>query len=176
MIGTVLTSTIEEGLIECTVDLGSDDTVTCTLYGLAGVDSYPLPGDEVHVTINDEEYTITAVFRDAQDGFGPGETVVYSRDSDGNIKATVKCTADGNVILNAGTRSAVGFEDLKTAFDQLRTDHDDLYGVVSAHGHLSGPPGAPTGPAIELPSQAPVIPVPSTADVDPAESETVKLP
>jgi hypothetical protein len=183
MIGDILETKITDGAIECTVDFGSSDIAPCILYGLAGVDTYPLPGDQVRASYNNGEWVIDAVFRDVQDGHSPGETIVYSRDEDGNVKATVKVTKDGDVIMNDGTRSAVGFSDLKTAFDQLKADHDAVVSTLNtvinettvfATAYVPGGPAAVGTPPTYIFTASPEST--STADIDPAESDTVKVP
>ena len=94
---------------------------------------------------------------------GLAETQILFEDGEYEMQEAVDVIvwlkADGTLELNGSADNAVRFSDLKTAFDQLKSDFD-------LHNH----PTAPVGP-VSTPSTAP-----STADIDPAKVDEVKLP
>jgi len=94
-LGKIKELTLSGGEITCVVDIANGGEKTATIYGLAGVDTYPLPGDEVKIDYNGGQWVVSAVFRDA--GAGAGETIIYSRNSDGNVVSSVHCKADGSI-------------------------------------------------------------------------------
>lgn len=52
----------------------------------------------------------------------PGETRLFSLDSNGILKAEIFCKADGSVILNGGGFSSVRYENLNIELQQLKND------------------------------------------------------
>lgn len=116
-----------------------------------------------------------------------GEMLIYSYGSNGAVvgKILIKINGDieidsggatfnilsgGNVEINGNADSAVAFTDLKTAFDQLKTDLNNFITVFNAHVH----PGVTSGSASTSASATPGIS--SAADMSGAEVPTVKLP
>ena len=143
------------------------DVQSVELYRMPGEDYNPSDGTRVLViTIGTSKAAIAAADVPAVDDLEKGEREYYSDDGENRL-ATIRLNADSEVILNKGSETSVRYDKLQTAFDQLKSDHDGLLTYVLAHLH----PGigvAPTPPVPPL--------LPSTADITPAESETVKLP
>lgn len=162
--GTIKTVTITDSGCICEVNFGADVVETCVLYENIGNNNYPLPDDEVAVSLSNGQNTILAVFRPIPDDLKAGEQVIYSRDSSGTIQANIKFKNDGEINLNDGDDFAVKFNELKTAFDTLVSD-------FNAHIH-AGSTDSVSGPCKILP---PSSAVPSTADMSNAKVEKVKL-
>lgn len=102
-----------------------------------------------------------------------GERRIYSVSEDGTeIKAVAKFKNDGVLELNGATDSAVLFSELKTAYDQVVSDLNDLVTAYNAHIHnfVGVGPGNP-GVTVVTTSTG----TPSTGDISPAESLDVKL-
>ena len=95
-----------------------------------------------------------------------GEVIIYSVDDSGTILSSIYLNDDSEVVINEGTDYAVAFEDLKTAFDQLKTDFDNH---IHAAGTLLDSTGAPCSGSVATTTA-------STADIDPAKVEKVRLP
>ena len=163
--------------------LRARDNVQAEVFIAPGDDSPPLPDDMGFFAGNSR--TGGKVFLGAIDQVNgpeaePGEKRLYARDSDGAVVATawlkgtgevliendngsVTLKANGDIELNGDADNAVAFADLKVAFDQLKADFD-------AHTHSV--PGVFAGAF----SATAIITTPSTADIDPAKVDTVKLP
>lgn len=82
----------------------------------------------------------------------------------------IAITATDEVTINGGTDYAVAYTDLKTAFDQLKSDFDNFVTVTyNTHTHICAAPGV-----------ASAVPVPagtaSTADMSGARVDKVRLP
>lgn len=165
-IGTITGIKKTDNGLECTIDFGANLIEEATLYGLSSSNDYPLPGDEVAVQTAGNQNVIVAVYRDIPDGTGQGETITYSRDSGGNIAASVKCGSNGEVILNGGADYAAEFTALKTGFDSL-------VAYVDAHTHLVAALPSVGTPPPTIPTLPP--PVPSGATIDAAKVEKVRL-
>jgi len=71
--------------------------------------------------------------------------------------------------FNGGTDFAVRYNELKTQFDQLKTDHDNVVALVKAHTHV-----APSG-TTDASSTLQVL-APSTADLTNAKIAKINLP
>ena len=137
--------------------------VSANLYGPSGDDSPALPDDRFALMKIDGagNWIAVGVLVKSQ-GADPGEKILFSRDSAGAIKATVKMLKDGIIELNGNTDFAVAFDDLKTQFNELKT-------VVNSHTHIYIPGTlTPVATATGLPQSA--------ADIDQAKVAEVKLP
>jgi hypothetical protein len=165
--GTIKTVTITEGECSCEVDFGANDVETCVFYENVGNNNYPLPGDDVAVSISDGQNAILAVFRAIPDDLKKGEQVIYSRNSDGAKQANIKLTNSGEIDLNEGDDFAVKFNELKKGFDQLVSD-------FNSHAH-PGSTDSVSGPCKIIAPSATIPPSSSGADISNAKVEKVKL-
>ena len=140
------------------VELGTSaqsDVQSVEYIPLSGDDNPPMKGDKVVVISIGPAFKIAIAVRDAVvTAMNAGERKLYSRDSNGDIAAFMNLLDTGIMELNGNAYSAVRFEELETAFNQLKADYD------GHAGHFS-----PTNS----------VPTPSTADISPAESDMVKV-
>ena len=151
------------------------DVQSVELYRMPGEDYNPADETRVVViTIGTSKVAIAAADVEAAEDLEKGEREIYSTDGAQRL-AKIRLKADGTLVLNDGSETSVRYEKLQTAFDQLKSDHDDLVENFLLHLHLSAAPGSPTATPIDE-TLAPILILPSTADITPAESETVKLP
>jgi hypothetical protein len=97
-IGTIKSITKEDGQIVAIVQAGTErpNDESCIVMGLGGVECHPLPGDVVVWADCGRENVIRAVIRDEQEA-GLGESILFSRDSDGNVVASIHLKADGGL-------------------------------------------------------------------------------
>lgn len=164
--GTIKTIKADGNALVAEVDAGASDIVEAVLYGMSSINDYPLPGDEVAIEDTGSEYIIAAVFRANPSGLGSGESILYSRDSSGNVAASVKCGSNGEIILNGGTDYAAEFTALKTGFDALVS-------YVDAHTHLVAALPSVGTPPPTIPTLPP--PTPSGASIDAAKVDKVRI-
>lgn len=75
---------------------------------------------------------------------------------------TITLTPSGDIELNGNGDTTIAYTDMKTAFDQLKTDLNNFITVYNAHIHGTSPPPNTTATA-------------STADMSPAEVADVKV-
>ena len=104
-------------------------------------------------------------------GFNSDGNAINSFDSSGLVirertgSGYIRLDTSGNVEINGSADFAVAFNDLKTGFDQLRSDFNTFASTHVHPGVTSG--GASTGAAVTTPS---------TASIDASKVSTVKLP
>ena len=136
---------------------------TAQVYGQAGFISIPAKNVKgIRFRIGSLDIIIGAFNYKVPLPDNPGDSKVYSTDSDGNEKATCKLLADGTIEINGNTDFAVAFNDLKTQFDELKT-------AFNTHTHVYIPGTLATVPtATPLPQSA--------ANIDLAKVAGVKLP
>lgn len=109
----------------------------------------------------------------------PGETILFSTDAEGNLLSKLYLDKDGNFIFNDGEDFAVRYSALETAYNQLKSEVDQLItdtNQLKSHGHpVSVDPNTGTGATTAI---TPVIPVqqPSTGDITPSKVEEIKVP
>jgi hypothetical protein len=169
-----------------TVEITDPDDLQTVENFLAGGIDYN-PSDNVVALVDDagDSYKTVVGF---DDGITPevdrGEIEIYSTESDGSAKsARVKCDNQGNVEINGDADNAVRFSKLQEAFDQLKSEYDDVAEKLNqtidslTQFFTAYVPGGPT--AVGSPStwsytvkQANS----STADIDPSKVDEVKLP
>ena len=69
----------------------------------------------------------------------PGESRLFSLDSNGVLKAEIFCKADGTIILNGGVNSSIRYEPLNTELQKLKNDiNTELLKVQTAVAMLGG--------------------------------------
>lgn len=171
------------------VDIESHGIDNAEFYQLPGI--YNKPQDNVTALVLDcNENNIVVAAHDYQfdETIEKGETLIYSYDDAGAIVgkihikingdmqidagggATLNILSGGNIEINGNADSAVAFTDLKTAFDQLKTDLNNLVTIFNAHVH----PGVTSGGSSTTATVTPGTP--SAADMSGAEVPTVKVP
>ena len=99
-----------------------------------------------------------------------GETRIYATDADGALKIYAWLKNDGTMELGGNAKHLARFEELKTGFDQIKTDLNNLITAFNAHMHATagtGPPSPPT-PGAGIPATA------STASIDSSKINEIK--
>ena len=113
---------------------------TAQVYGMPGLIANPGAGTRgVRIRIGSWDVIIAALNYQVALPSTPGETKLYSTDSDGAEQATVIGKADGILEVNGDADFAVAFNDLKVAFDQLKSDHDAFLTPFTAPQGLRPP-------------------------------------
>ena len=150
--------TVEKLLLQVQIT-DPDDIQTVEQMTQSGEDTNPANGAKVVIVQNGVSYKMAIAVDDGiVPTMNPGEKKLYSISS-GAIQAFINLLANGDIELNGNAKSAVSFAELKTAFDQLKSDFDThIHSGVTTGAGVSGVPTAST-----------------TADIDPAEVDTVRL-
>lgn len=96
---------------------------------------------------------------------GIGETRLFSLNANGQLQTYLWLKNDGDTWIGGNTKHLARFEELKTGFDQLKTDLNDLVTKFNAHQHPTAGSGPPSPPTLSATS--------STASID--NSKTLKV-
>lgn len=138
-----------------------DDIQTVELINLAGEDNNPANESTVVVIKISESYKVGIAANDGiESTVDPGERKIYSYLA-GVIKSFAYFKKDGTLEINGNTDFAVAFDDLKVAFDQLKSQvTSNLTAISTAIGTLGGT----------------YTVIPLTASVDSAKVPTIKVP
>lgn len=91
-------------------DLGGGDPVTMEVYGPAGDDSPPLPGDSVAALNTDEhaeQLSAVAYADELPKVAEPGEKRIYARGPDGELTAELHIRGDGSVTLESTSGATI---------------------------------------------------------------------
>ncbi len=136
-----------------------DDIQSVELFTQSGQEIIPENGDEVIIVSLTPSYRIAIAGNDQViPSMGNGERKIYSTNG-GAISAFINFLNTGILELNGNSNFLVKFNELETAFNQLKSDFD-------THVHS----GVTTGPGTSA------IPVsPSTADIGPAKSTDILI-
>lgn len=160
----------------------------------AGVDSSPVNDSKVFVVKSGEAWKIAVGVNDnIEPKAEPGEYEIYSSsggqkkvrinlkpdgtltiETDSNaaleIGGDISIDASGQMILQGGGDNAVRFSELKTAFDQLKSDHDNFLNEYKFHTHTGvAPGGSITGTTVSTQAN-------STADISPSKVDNIEVP
>ena len=121
---------------------------------------------------NPEDLIILAYYDEVAKVAQVGEKRIYST-KEGRLAANIYLNQEGVIDLNQGEDFAVKFNELKAGFDQLKTDFNSFASNFNLHTHTATSFGSPTTPP---PSSVPPITIqPTTASVDNAKQEKIKL-
>ena len=137
------------------------DIQTVQYMSAPGEDSAPINGDKVQIFRIGPAFQFAVAVEDQNNvaSVPAGGKRLFSRDADtGAVKAFIDWLTNGVLHLNGSARSAVGYEDLLTEFNELKS-------AFNNHVHTD-PQGGSVGPATPQ----------SAADITNAEVPTVKLP
>jgi hypothetical protein len=150
---------------------GKSDVQTSDQVAPHGIDSNPIK-DMIAVYAKTEQKGETVIlgYLNRNVMAGIGETRIFSTNSSGTLQTFIWLKADGTIELGGANDFAVRFNELKSGFDQLKSDHNDLVTAFNAHMHATagtGPPSPPT-PGSGIPA------TPSTANIDSAKIEEIK--
>ncbi len=158
-IGRLISSKINTYILNV-VEARFKYNVSANSYGPSGDDSPGLPEDRFALVEIDGagNWVAVGVLVKSQ-GADSGEKILYSRDSAGVVKATVKLLKDGIIEINGNADFAVRFNALETGFNTLRSDHNTF--LTHVHGASGTPPVPPA--------------VPSTASISAAKVDEVKI-
>lgn len=152
-------------------------------FGPPGDDSKPLPGDsDLLVSLENRGGKAAVGYVDPKNASSvdDGERQIYSRDADGNIKAFIRWLKTGILRLNGTGDFAVRYNELETAFNQLKGDHDSLVSIVGTMtvAFNTGWTVVPNdgGGALKAILGSISDPSSSTADITPAKIEEIEVP
>lgn len=134
---------------------------------------------EVRLYSRDADGNVVAQIRLFQDGeiFIENSELQFDMAADGRVfiendgGARIELNTSGDVIHNNGGKSAVRYQELKTAFDQLKADFDNFVTTIyNLHVHTGVTAGTASSAVTTITG------TPSTADMTAAESPTVEVP
>jgi len=146
-----------------TAGMNQDDA---ELYHLPGLYSVPAEGIKgVMLDVGDNNIIIATHDYRLNKTLDKGETLLYSIDANGVIKASVLLNKTGEFVINDGTDYGVKFNELQTAFNQLKSDFDNFKALHKHGGVLAGTGTTTVSDMID----------PSTADITPAKVEKVRI-
>ena len=142
-----------------------------------GFDSYPIPGTAEALIVfpngaRDNGVALVVADKESRPtGLLEGDSIMYTKSG---LKIWMK-NADGKIVVNDGVDFAVRFTELKTGFDQLKTDLNNLITLYNAHIHITTATiGA--GPAPGVIAVTASAGTSSTAAIDDSKIEEINLP
>lgn len=97
----------------------------------------------------------------------PGEKRIFSLDENGELSFAIHLRTDGTCEIGGAGDFAVRYNELETAFNQLKSDLNDLITSYNTHIHTDSVMGLTTA----TPSQG----TPSVADITPAKISEIKV-
>lgn len=136
------------------IGMGRDDVKEHRAAAPWGDESVPIK-DAVAIwantSVSGEAVVVGYINTSALEDLNPGERRIFSTNDTGTLQVYARFTDAGKLELNGDADNLVRYSELKTAFDQLRTDLNALTALYNAHVHPSL--GSPT-PSVSTPSTA----------------------
>lgn len=175
----IISVEIKDNITYVTCEYNYGHNVTAELYLSPGDDSVPQKDDfTTLVKVEGKGKYIAVGILNNSEGIEKGEKRLYSRDANGAEQSEIHLKNDGTIVINNGTDFLVRYNELETAFNQLKQDFDDFVSTVyGVHIHPAvttatvgiGPVGVVTiSPTTSTGS-------PSTADITPAKVDDVNV-
>jgi hypothetical protein len=151
--------------------LGQNDIQTPTQAAPFGVDSAPIKNMRaIYADTDKKGKPVIIGYINRELIAGDGETRIFSLDENGELATFIWLKADGTMQIGGDADNAVRFSELKTGFDQLKSDHDALVDAFNSHMHATagtGPPVPPT-PGTGIPAMH------TTASIDDSKIDEIK--
>lgn len=148
---------------------GKSDVQTPMESAPFGIDSNPIK-DMIAVYGQTEEKGKTVIigYIDKNKLAASGETRLYSIDNNGNLKTYVWLKNDGTMEIGGNTKHMVRYEELQTAFNQLKQDLNTFITIFNSHTHTGVTIGVGSTSTTTTPGTS------SSADISPAKIDNIK--
>lgn len=150
---------------------GKKDVQTSDQIAPYGVDSNPIKDMiAVYSQTSEKGETVVIGYINKNQLAAVGEHRTFSTDENGQLKFYVWLKNNGTLELGGSAKHLARYEELKTGFDALKKDHNDLVDAFNTHMHATaatGPPSIPT-PGTGIPA------IPSTASIDSSKINEIK--
>lgn len=148
---------------------GKSDVQTPIEASPFGIDSNPIK-DMIAVYGQTEEKGKTVIigYIDKNKLAASGETRLYSIDNNGNLKTYVWLKNDGTMEIGGNTKHMVRYEELQTAFNQLKQDLNTFITIFNSHTHTGVTIGVGSTSTTTTPGTS------SSADISPAKIDNIK--
>ena len=142
-----------------------------------GFDSRPLKGAVgLRETVQGKSIIMGYVQKAIQ-GLNEGESIIFSKDEEGQVSATITMRGDETIELLGTGDNLVRFSNLKSEFNKLKSDfnshvtnYNALVTAFGTHTHVYSP-----GPSAPIPSAPPTSAgtpsTPNTSNIDNAKHE-----
>lgn len=148
---------------------GKSDVQTPMEAAPFGIDSNPIK-DMIAVYGQTEEKGKTVIigYIDKNKLAASGETRLYSTDNNGGLKTYVWLKNDGTMEIGGNTKHMVRYEELQTAFNQLKQDLNTFITIFNSHTHTGVTIGVGSTSTTTTPGTT------SSADISPAKIDNIK--
>jgi len=149
--------------------LGKSDVVEPFEVSPFGIDSNPLKDMKaIYMETQQKGVNVIVGYMNKNQLADVGETRLFSTDANGSLKTYIWLHNDGTMEIGGKNNHIAQYEGLATAFNQLKSDFNDLVSKFNAHVHSGVTTGAGTS-AVPTTSGSS-----SNADITPAKIETIK--
>lgn len=158
---TTISTTVDAGmrLIQKIKRLGKYDIQTAPVAAPYGIDSNAVKNMiAVYADTSVKGQQVIVGYINVNSLAEVGGMRIFSTNDQGEEQFYVYLRASNNLELGGTNRHLARFEELESAFNQLKTDFD-------SHFHTSSPPGTPTTPPAN----------PSTADISGAKIDNITV-
>lgn len=148
---------------------GKSDVQTPMESAPFGIDSNPIK-DMIAVYGQTEEKGKTVIigYIDKNKLAASGESRFYSTDDNGSLKTYIWLKNDGTMEIGGNTKHMVRYEELQTAFNQLKQDLNTFITIFNSHTHTGVTIGVGSTSTTTTPGTT------SSADISPAKIDNIK--
>lgn len=147
---------------------GLGDTKTAVQVSPVGIDSAPIKGMiAIYASTTKKGNKAIIGYVNSSCIAESGELRFFSQDDDGDEQTYIFLKKDGSIEIGGDSDNAIRYSEMKTAFDTLRDDLNNLINLYNAHIHPT--PSGPSSPTVSLGT-------PSVADMTSSKIDEIKVP
>lgn len=148
---------------------GKNDVQTPIESGPYGIDSNPVKDMiAIYAPTGEKGKTVIIGYLNKNQLAGIGEFRTYSTNENGELSFYTWLKNDGTMEIGGNTKNMVRFQELETAFNQLKDDFNTLVGKYNGHVHS----GVASG--VGVTSTATLTGSTSSANIAPAKIDEIK--
>jgi len=134
-----------------------------------GIDSCPVKDlVAVYGPTSESGKTVILGYFNRQQLAAAGETRLFSTNAQGELQFYAWLKADGTMEIGGNSKNMVRYQELETAFNELKDDFNTLVSTFNAHTHTGVTPGVGSSGSTATPGTS------SAADISPAKIDEIK--
>lgn len=136
-----------------------------------GFDSKPIKGLKGVRGRSEKKMLVLGYIQKAVNELEDGDSIQFSKNGEGELTGKIISRNDDTIEILGTGDFLIRFNEMKSAFDTMKSDLNNISTQFNVHTHPTAGVGAPSPPT-PVPSEIPITP--STVSMDGAKHESIK--